>query len=286
MTLKKLGEHREINLFADDTSFFVVAKNYNELEQLANQAMLELNEWLNKNRLTLNTKKTHYLDFSNKKDKKITIQINNENIDQVNETKYLGLTIQDNLKWNKHNIQNTINKLNRQIPLYYALKDNLPQKHLNIVYKSLSFSIINYGIELYGKNGSKWMSQLQKTQNRLLKIIFNKSRLHRTNDLHKTLKILKVVDHAKIRLALIGHRFTQDKSNYTYRNLELVHNIHNRNLRNFLNIKTTAESYRRENKVTEQASIEWNNINTDTKIVKSRGKFKTSLEINILNTYQ
>ena len=94
-------------------------------------------------------------------------------ISKFNYTKYLGLIIQDDLKWNKH-INNLINKLNAQIPLYFTLRDTLPKDKLNIVYKSITFSLINYGIELYGRKNNIWLKQLQKTQNRLLKILHKK----------------------------------------------------------------------------------------------------------------
>lgn len=94
--------------------------------------------------------------------------------------------IQDNLKWNTH-IKGIINKLNCQIPLYLTLKNILPPNKLNMIYKSISMSVINYGIELYGKNNNKWMIQLQKTQNRLLKIFLKKQNFIRR--IHYTKKV-------------------------------------------------------------------------------------------------
>lgn len=232
------------------------------------------------------SKKTHFLDFSSTKDNTIKLKLNDEDIKQVKATKYLGLMFQDNLKWDIH-IQSVIKKLNSQIPLYLALKNLLSTNKLSIVYKSLSMSTINYGIELYAKHNNKWMNQLQKTQNRLLKILLKKPKLYRTNTLHKEVKLLKVNDIARVRHALISHRFIyqNDTINWTYRNMSLNYDNHNRNLRNRQNIQVTTNAYKKQNKIVEKASIVWNDLIQPIKTMKNRNKFKEIIETTILNSY-
>ena len=169
--LKTIADDIEINLFADDTSLLVDGKNSHDVLEKTNIVLNKLSKWLLSNSLTLNTDKTHYLDFSTKKIQDPHLTINDQPIIKQNETKYLGLIIQDDLKWNKH-INRLINKLNSQIPLYLTLRDVIPKGKLKIAYNSLAFSLINYGIELYGRKNNKWLNQLQKTQNRLLKLLY------------------------------------------------------------------------------------------------------------------
>ena len=57
--------------------------------------------WLIANKLTLNINKTHYLNFSKIKSQ-IELKLGNITIQQQNETKYLGMILQDNLLWDKH----------------------------------------------------------------------------------------------------------------------------------------------------------------------------------------
>ena len=99
--------------------------------------------------------------------------INGQRVKREHESKYLGLIISDDLKWEKH-IKKLIKDLNKHIPIYYILRNYLPRNKVLMIYKSLSLSKINYAIEIYGKKNNQWMSQLQKTQNRLLKIILKK----------------------------------------------------------------------------------------------------------------
>ena len=208
-------------------------------------------------------------------------------IEQVKETKYLGLIIQENLKWDIH-IRSVINKLNAQIPTYYILKQYIPQNNLEIIYKSLSLSIINYGIELYCKSSTPWTKQLQKTQNRLLKILFSKPKQFSTNLLHKQHKILKIDDRVKLRHSLIIHRSLHNNAtiNWTHRNIERSINVHNRNLRNHLDIQTTAEGHRKRNKILEQSAITWNSLDNNLKSIINRNKFKSSYEKVLIELYE
>ena len=87
------------------------------------------------------------------------------------------------------------------------MRDILPRSKKILLYKSITFSIINYGIELYGRKEDIWFKQLQKTQNRMLKILFKKPILYRTNQMHRDSDILKIEDNRKLRLLLICHKF-------------------------------------------------------------------------------
>ena len=48
-------------LFADDTNMFLTGKNLNNIISTMNEEMVKVVEWLNINRLSLNTNKTHYI---------------------------------------------------------------------------------------------------------------------------------------------------------------------------------------------------------------------------------
>ena len=50
-------------LFADDTSVFIDGTNYNNVLDILNKELKRVNIWLKANKLTINTKKTHYMMF-------------------------------------------------------------------------------------------------------------------------------------------------------------------------------------------------------------------------------
>lgn len=88
--------------------------DFDQLREKMQEDLIMMSNWCIANKLTMNTKRTKsLLIFNNKtppENLKFNLKINNEGIEQVDNYKYLGLTIQNNLKWNIH-IQNTISRV-------------------------------------------------------------------------------------------------------------------------------------------------------------------------------
>ena len=100
-------------------SLFFSHKNKPEAYQLINAEMSKLSAWLAANKLSLNVEKSKLLVFDNKKnisnsdllpdqtDESNTIFINGMVLKQVRFAKYLGVLVDDKLKWT-----NQINAIN------------------------------------------------------------------------------------------------------------------------------------------------------------------------------
>ena len=91
-------------LFADDTSVFLIGKEYTQLIKSLNEELKKVSRWLNANGLTINLKKTHYMVFHRAriKAKDLNVEMQGNNIDCVTTTKYLGVIIDNKLKWTSH----------------------------------------------------------------------------------------------------------------------------------------------------------------------------------------
>ncbi|GFG30238.1 hypothetical protein Cfor_11158, partial [Coptotermes formosanus] len=74
---------------------------------------MALNDWFNKNLLSLNTVKTHCINFSTNSIGNVERDIRylNKLITISNQTKFLGLTIKSALTWDKH-VDEITRKLN------------------------------------------------------------------------------------------------------------------------------------------------------------------------------
>ena len=89
-------------LFADDTNLLHHNKDPKILEKEINQDLDKISEWLKANRLSLNIKKTHYMVFTNKRCAiDITLTIDGSKIESTQQTKFLGVIIDDKLNWKK-----------------------------------------------------------------------------------------------------------------------------------------------------------------------------------------
>ena len=88
-------------MYADDTNVFLKNKCYEELYKIANQELINIDNWLSANRLILNTDKTHYMIFRTTKTKppsnNLTLAIRNNCVSQQSKTRFLGIIFQEHL---------------------------------------------------------------------------------------------------------------------------------------------------------------------------------------------
>ena len=75
---------------------------YLDPKYLKSQEYLKkISEWTDNKQMKLNTKKTNYMlfNFTRKYQFNTRLSLENQNLDQVHETKLLGLVIRDDLRW-------------------------------------------------------------------------------------------------------------------------------------------------------------------------------------------
>ena len=91
-------------LFADDTSVFIEGTSYDKVIDIVNKELERINIWLRANKLTINIKKTHYMMFHRTriKNKLCNITICGTNVSYTKNTKFLGVIIDNKLRWSDH----------------------------------------------------------------------------------------------------------------------------------------------------------------------------------------
>ena len=124
-------------LFADDTNLFCSGKDINELECNINAELVNVQEWLTLNQLTLNIKKSNYIIFRTAKKqlkKSLTLKLDNKEIQRVDKTKFLGIIIDQHLTWNNH-----IDYITKKIIKATGIRFYVSQVLLKILYNSLIY---------------------------------------------------------------------------------------------------------------------------------------------------
>ena len=91
------------------------------------------------------------------------LNIGSEEITMVNNTKYLGLQVDDQLKWSTH-LSNTIKKVSRGIGMLKFSKRYLPKESLIMLYRSLIEPYFRYCCPVWGSCGASALDKLQKLQ--------------------------------------------------------------------------------------------------------------------------
>ena len=101
-------ETTKANLFADDTSLSCEGFSPYEIETKLNKDIENVHRWLTANKLSLNMKKSEFMIIGSRRrlasiENSPVLTLGGNNIKRVYQKKSLGMILDDQLKWNKHN---------------------------------------------------------------------------------------------------------------------------------------------------------------------------------------
>jgi hypothetical protein len=131
------------------------------------------------------TKKKHNLDFDK------CLKINNEWIKSENNIRLLGVMIDDKLNWNA-NIDFTCKKMNKKFYLLKRCDDKLNCQSKILFFNSLVAPHIDYCSTLLFLASDSQINELQKIQNRFMRLILKLPFRTHTKDLLEILQWFSV----------------------------------------------------------------------------------------------
>lgn len=230
----------QLSLFADDTAYFIQVpwKSLKSAKKLLLHALSTLQSYFIDWKIFLNEKKTEFIMFS-KSTKMLSISnqdsicYNNNNFKWKPSVKYLGVKLDSKLLFKEH-INFAIQKakavafsslyciLNRKSPASIDTKAR--------VFKSYIRPILTYACPIYANAAKSHLAKLQLFQNKLLRMILNKSWLDfsTTREIHDSLKMpflsdfiekitskfyLKTASHSNSIFATLGN-YNADSLDY------------------------------------------------------------------------
>ena len=158
-------------LFADDTNLFFSGTNMEIMEKEINEELIHISLWLKINKLSLNVKKTHYMVFIKSKIiHDLNIKINNESIDEIEKTKFLGVIIDNKLNWKEH-IAYIAGKLSRGIGMIIKARHYLNKDALLSLYNGFIYPYLTYCNQVWGATFTTNLKRLEILQNKIVRII-------------------------------------------------------------------------------------------------------------------
>ena len=98
--------------------------------------------------------------------------MNNIKIDYKSSTRFLGVIIDDELKFNLH-IKEVSKKISKNVGVLYKLRQYVPQNTLLSVYRSIIECYINYCNVIFGNASDTHLSPLVVSQKKAVRIIAN-----------------------------------------------------------------------------------------------------------------
>jgi len=129
---------------------------------MINNELNHISNWMKINKLTINYKKTEYIIATNKKSKPtLNLKIDENKINQITSIKYLGVIIDDTLKW-KPQVEKICSKLASGCWALYQVRKFVNQKTLMMIYYSFIHSHLNYCISSWGGTSESTLLPLNK----------------------------------------------------------------------------------------------------------------------------
>ena len=177
-------------LFADDTTVLIEGHSYNNIITVLNNELYKIDTWLQANKLTINMNKTHYMVFHRARLKPTKdVMISQNKIAITKSTKFLGIIIDDKLKWTEH-INYVKNKISKSSGILFKVRNYLDKHTLKQLYYSFVYPYLIYGIEIWGNASNIHLDPINKLQKRCIRIITFSHYLDSTNPLFRKLEIL------------------------------------------------------------------------------------------------
>ena len=179
-------------------------------DELLNQELFLVNEWLEINKSSLNIGKTKYMIFHPHQkdiiDLTTRLIMNGIEIERVETFDFLGVTLDENLAWKPHT-DKVATKLSKYSGIMNKLKNYLPRYIMKTLYNSLVHSHLNYAILVWGFK----CNRLVKLQKRLVRIITCSKYNAQTDPLFKSTEILKVANILDLNALKFYYKYLHGK---------------------------------------------------------------------------
>ena len=183
-------------VFADDSNIVIQGKELPDLVRTLNAELETLGDYFKSNKLKLNVDKTKMVCFcrSGKDTGDLgMVRMDGKPIGQEDSTKYLGITIDKSLTWEKH-CNNVANKMARNAGILNRVKNILPIPSMQTLYNSLIFPHFSYGLETWGTCNKKFLKRIITIQKKAVRSISKSHWLSHTEPRMRKYNILNITD--------------------------------------------------------------------------------------------
>ena len=233
--------HGTLISFADDTNLLYNDSNLQTLETKINQDLRQISNWLQINKLNLNVDKSKLLlfrkDTQKHNNQELNLTINNNRIKEYTETNFLGVILQNNLKWDKQ-YQKISNKTSQLNYIINKLKHSLSSKILTTIYNSLVLPHLNYGILSWYTPNTILTKRIITLQKKLIRNITCSKYNSHTEPLFRKLKLLKLNDIFKQKGSILYLKsINKETSHYIQEQLKPNNTYYTHNTRQAQNIR-------------------------------------------------
>ena len=159
-------------LFADDTNLFCTGTDLKNMIRQVNEELAKIYAWVNANKLSLNIDKTNFRLFMPKYSSHFAdhFLINQTRIQEVKVTRFLGVIIDNKLKWSAH-IKYISKKIAEGIGIILKSRQIFSNETLLSLCHTFVYPYLSYCIYVWGKAYNIHLNDLIVLQNKAMRII-------------------------------------------------------------------------------------------------------------------
>lgn len=280
----------KISMYADDSTIYVAAKTVEEVNMILNSELHSVVEWIQRNRLVLNVSKTNCITFGSNHTLKceplLNMLINDVKVNQVRETKLLGVTLDERLSWSTQ-INKTIAKMGAGISVIKRCTKYLTNTSKRQVIQALILSNMDYCPVVWSNLAKDKIKKLQVAQNRAARVVLNCDIRTNVIAMHEALSWLTVKNRFLYSLLVFFRNILTTKSPFIlYNELSLTSDQHSFTTRqatqgNFILPRVRTNAMKRT--MVYRGISEWNALPRNIKQENSKSTFKFLLKKYLLS---
>lgn len=242
-----INTNAEVVMYADDTTLSVKAKTTYEAIHIMNNELEKINDWVKFNKILLNKNKCNYMivnkpnkkknirvnenegsdvqqEDENQEEDEIEVEIDDVPLEKVGHTKYLGITLDKNLKFNLH-AESIIKKVSKKLGLFRRIQRKFNFETKLIYYNSLVQPHFDYCSFIFDFIDKKYMDKLRVLQNHFLRVITNSPSDARIQRMLERTKIIPIEKRIRANILksiyFILEKSPSDLKRHIYRNRDI-----------------------------------------------------------------
>ncbi len=217
-----------LKMFADDTLIYYASSNVNDINNMINEDLKNVNEWLCTNTMALNLEKTKFMLISNRtSDINCEIKLNNYIIETVSEFKYLGVVVDEHLTFQKHAIYLS-GKINKKVGFLYRIGKYLSECTKLLIYKTIIAPHFNYCSTVIFMMNKTDLNDLQVAQNKALRCITRSDYYTKISHMLEVTSLLSVQQITILNTFVFIYKVNNNLlPKHLKNNLTLVSEVHN-----------------------------------------------------------
>ena len=163
------------SLFADDSSLDTSGKTVNEIEVTLQKSLNDVSGWCKNNLMCLHNEKTKCMVIATRQKHqrsslRLKLDIDSKTVVQVKEHRVLGITIDDEFKWQSH-VSNICKTVSKNIFLMSQLKRYVSSQTLNIFYSPHILPHISFSSTVWDGCGETHLNKLNSLHRQAAKLL-------------------------------------------------------------------------------------------------------------------